>query len=178
MAVITIISGSPSASSRLTGVLDVVEKALKEEGADVRTVHVRDLPPEDLVYTRFDSPAIVRANRLVEEADAVVVATPIYKASYTGVLKAFLDLIPQKGLDGKTTLPIAIGGTVAHLLVIDYALKPVLAALGARHQLQGVFALDTQVKRLEGGGFETDEELAARLRQAAAELVLAARNSK
>lgn len=175
MAKITIISGSPAASSRLTGVLDVLERALKEEGADVQWIQVRDLPPEDLVYSKFDSPAIVGANALIEKSDAVVVATPIYKASYTGVLKAFLDLVPQKGLDNKVTLPIAIGGTVAHLLVIDYALKPVLAALGAQHQLQGVFAQDTQVKRLEAGGFEIEEELAARLCKSAKELVQAVR---
>lgn len=175
MAKITIISGSPAASSRLTGVLDVLERALKEEGADVQWIQVRELPPEDLVHTKFDSPAIVGANNLIEQSDAVVVATPIYKASYTGVLKAFLDLVPQKGLDGKVTLPVAIGGTVAHLLVIDYALKPVLAALGAQHQLQGVFVQDTQVRRLEAGGFEVDEELAARIRKSANELVQAAR---
>ncbi|TBL76407.1 NADPH-dependent FMN reductase [Paenibacillus thalictri] len=170
MSKITLISGSPSVSSRLTGVLEVLEQALIHEGAEVQWIHVRELPPEDLVYTKFDSEAIAGANALIAQSDAVVVATPVYKAAYTGVLKAFLDLVPQKGLEGKPTLPVAIGGTVAHLLVIDYALKPVLAALGARHQLQGVFAQDTQVKRLEGGGFEVEEELAERLRQAASEL--------
>ncbi|MCG6197676.1 NAD(P)H-dependent oxidoreductase, partial [Anoxybacillus sp. LAT_38] len=91
--------------------------------------------------TRFDSPAILEANRIIAKSDAVVVATPIYKASYTGVLKSFLDLIPQKGLEKKIVLPLAIGGTIAHLLAIDYALKPVLSALGANHIFTGVYAL-------------------------------------
>ncbi|AFC30143.1 NADPH-dependent FMN reductase [Paenibacillus mucilaginosus 3016] len=170
MPTIAIISGSPSPSSRLNGVLQSVEAKLKEAGIELEWVHVHQLPPEDLVYTKFDSPSIIEANRIVERAAGVVVATPIYKASYTGVLKAFLDLIPQKGLEGKVILPLAIGGTLAHLLAIDYALKPVLSALGARNQLQGVYALDTQVKRLEEGGFEVSDELAGRLHQAAADL--------
>ncbi|MDQ0896682.1 NAD(P)H-dependent oxidoreductase [Paenibacillus sp. V4I7] len=61
------------------------------------------------------------------------------EASYTGVLKAFLDLLPQKGLECKVVLPLAVGGTISHLLAIDYALKPVLSALGARNILQGVY---------------------------------------
>ncbi|MCR8631767.1 MULTISPECIES: NADPH-dependent FMN reductase [Paenibacillus] len=165
MARIVIISGSPSASSRLQGVLDFVQQAGVQAGLDVEWVQVRDLAPEDLVYSRFDSPAIIEANRVIAEADAVVVASPIYKASYTGVLKSFLDLIPQKGLEGKVVLPLAIGGTIAHLLAIDHAFKPVLSALGAHHILSGAFILDTQVQRLENGSFQLNEEIAQRLSQ-------------
>lgn len=171
MANIAIISGSPSPSSRLNGILQSIETGLVQAGAEVNWIRVHELPPEDLVYTKFNSPAIVEANRIIEQADAVVVATPIYKASYTGVLKAYLDLIPQKGLAGKLVLPLAIGGSIAHLLAIDYALKPVLAALGARNQFQGVYATDTQVKRNEDGSFEVDEELEQRLQQSVIELI-------
>ena len=89
------------------------------------------------MQARFDSSFIRDALAVVEAADAVIVATPVYKASYSGVLKLFLDLIPQEGLRGKLTLPLVIGGSIAHLLAIDYALKPVLAALGGRHILGG-----------------------------------------
>lgn len=175
MAKLVIISGSPSPASRLNGVLQSIESVLQQEGLHPEWIRVHELPPEDLVYTRFDSPAISAANRLIEQADGLVVATPIYKAAYTGVLKAFLDLIPQRGLEGKVILPVAIGGSAAHLLAIDYALKPVLSALGARNQLQGVYALDTQVKRKEEGGFEVAEELEARLRQSALDFTREAR---
>lgn len=163
MAKIAVISGSPSASSRLNGVLQRIESHLADEGLDIKRIDVRSLPPEDLIYTKFDSPAIVEANEIIAQADAVVVATPIYKASYSGVLKTFLDLIPQKGLEGKVILPVAIGGTIAHLLALEYALKPVLSALGARVQFTGVFALDSQVQRNEDGAFELTEELEQRL---------------
>ncbi|NOU94146.1 NADPH-dependent FMN reductase [Paenibacillus sp. LMG 31456] len=167
MARIAIISGSPSASSRLEGVLDFIQQAIVQAGLDVEWIQVRNLAPEDLVYSRFDSLAIVEANRVIAEADAVVVASPIYKASYTGVLKTFLDLIPQKGLEGKVVLPLAIGGTIAHLLAIDHAFKPVLSALGAHHILPGAFVLDTQVQRLEDGSFLLNDEIGHRLTQVA-----------
>lgn len=169
MSHIAAISGSPTETSRLNGLLNEIRHASSSAGWTYNEIQVRLLPPEDLIYTRFDSPAIVEANRLVAEADAVVVATPIYKASYTGVLKTFLDLIPQKGLEGKIVLPLAIGGTIAHLLALDYALKPVLSALGARHIVSGVYAQESQVTRLEGGGFALADDLAERLRAAVGE---------
>ena len=61
----------------------------------------------------------------------MVVSTPVYKAAYSGVLKVFLDLLPQFGLAGKVVLPLVTGGTASHVLAIDYALRPVLLALGA-----------------------------------------------
>lgn len=163
MSDVVIISGSPSASSRLYGVLDVAAGALREAGLAAAWIHVRELPAEDLLHARFDSPSVEKAVRLVEQADAVIVATPVYKASYTGILKAFLDVLPQKGLADKLVLPIAIGGTIAHLLMIDYALKPVLFALGAQHVLGGVYVQDAHVVRTERGDFELAEEVAQRL---------------
>ncbi|MBO9610250.1 MAG: NADPH-dependent FMN reductase [Paenibacillaceae bacterium] len=171
MMSIVIISGSPSARSRLSGIVEQVKAAIAAEGQEWTEIAVRELPPADLLHAAFDSPAIAEAVGKVEQADAVVIATPIYKASYTGILKAFLDLLPQKGLERKIVLPVAIGGTIAHLLAIDYALKPVLAALGARHVLGGVFVQDTHVTWSEQGQAVLDAETGARLNGAVKELV-------
>lgn len=100
----------------------------------------------------------------------MIVGSPVYKASFSGVLKAYLDLLPQKALAGKPVLPLFIGGSIAHLLAIDYALKPVLSALGARYQFGGVYAVESQVARLPEGRFRLDEELAGRLSQAVFDL--------
>jgi len=158
-----IITGSPSLSSRLTGVLEHLAKQLSQHPMEMKWIHAAELPAEDLMRARFGSPAIVEANRLVEQADAVIVASPVYKASYTGLLKTYLDMLPQKGLAHKLIVPVMMGGTMAHLLAIDYALKPVLSALGATHQLQGVYAVDSQVVRNEDGTYAIDAELTARL---------------
>jgi FMN reductase len=93
----------------------------------------------------------------------VIVATPVYKAAYTGVLMAFLDLLPQLGLTGKTVLPLATGGTVAHVLAIDYGLRPVLQSLGARHVLQGLFIVDKLLTRTAAGELEIEHEARGRL---------------
>lgn len=163
MAKIVILTGSPSRSSRLFGIVDYATQALEQAGFEVSAIHATDLPAEDLLFARFDSPAIQGIGAAVASADAVIVASPVYKASYTGLLKAVLDLLPQKGLVGKPVLPLFIGGTIAHFLSIDYALKPVLSALGARHLLTGVFAVDSQVARNEQGEAVLNEELCTRL---------------
>lgn len=172
---IVIISGSPNATSRLNGMIDFVRRELEDKGYPSKTITVVTLPAEDLVHSRFGSPAIVEANKRVEDASAVIIASPVYKASYTGVLKSYIDLLPQKGLEGKLVLPLFIGGTLAHLLSIDYSLKPVLASMGARHFIRGVYATDNQVNRFQDGSnetqFEVNEELAERLQTSVQELI-------
>ncbi|GCL70635.1 FMN reductase (NADPH) [Paenibacillus naphthalenovorans] len=169
---IAIIVGSPNKVSRLNGLTRFVEEKLQASGnVQLNWVQVTELPPDDLIYARFDSQDVRLANGKVQEADAVIVASPVYKASYTGVLKTYLDLLPQGALEGKIVLPLFIGGTISHLLSIDYALKPVLAALGARHVLGGVFAVDSWVTKTEQGGYELEEELKSRLENSVAELI-------
>ncbi|MFI8264318.1 MULTISPECIES: NADPH-dependent FMN reductase [unclassified Streptomyces] len=141
------LTGSPSPHSRTAVVADHVLRRLAHAGFDTAHLAVRELPAADLLAARRGEPEIRRALEAVAAADGVIVATPVYKASYTGLLKAFLDLLPQDGLAGKTVLPIATGGSLAHVLTLDYALRPVLAALGARHVTAGRFVLDSSVER-------------------------------
>jgi FMN reductase len=163
MSKVTIISGSPSEHTRLNGVLHGVINHLNGVGITPEIINVRNLPSEDLIQARFDSEEIKKQNKKVEQSNLVVILTPVYKASFSGVLKTYLDLLPQNGLEGKTILPIAIGGTFGHLLMLDYALKPVLTALGATHILKGVFILDNQIKKLENNRYELDSEARTRL---------------
>lgn len=170
---IAILSGSPTHPSRLTGILEILAAQLKSTGAEVEFIQIRDLPPEDLVYARFASPDIAKANTIVEKADAVIIGSPVYKASFTGLLKTYLDLLPQKALAGKAILPIMIGGSYAHLLALDYALKPVLSALGGRNIHTGVYAVENQVTRPEGGdgAVQLEAELEERLLGAVRDLL-------
>jgi len=170
MANIIAIAGSPSHPSRTSVVVDYAKTILISEGLHLDVIKVRDLPAEDLVLAKFDSPAIQHAKALVEQASAVIIATPIYKASYTGVLKAFLDLLSPGALSGKVILPIATGGTLAHLLAIDYALKPVIAALGARYVLGGVYLSWPQIQ-VNDASVHLDGEIEQRLKASLYELV-------
>ncbi|MEV6166857.1 NADPH-dependent FMN reductase [Streptomyces sp. NPDC051954] len=145
MATVLSVSGSPSASSRTKSLLRHLDDRLTAQGHDVVPLDVRNLPADALLRADFRHPAIVEATELFARADGVVVGTPVYKASYSGILKALLDLLPQYALAGKTVLPLATGGTTAHVLAIDYALRPVLSSMGAGHIVQGWFTLDKDI---------------------------------
>lgn len=161
-----IISGSPSKSSRLTGLTDCCQAALLDRGITAEVLYPIDLPAERLLQADFANTAIMEAVAKVEQADAVILASPVYKASYSGVLKLFLDMLPQKGLQHKIMLPLFIGGSLAHLLAMNYALKPVVSALGGTTMLQGVYAVDKWITRLETGDYELAEELRSRINEA------------
>ena len=153
MASIVTIASSPSAASRTDAVLGHIERRLAVRGHDVQRVVVRDLPPGALLRADATDPQIAAVVAQIEAADAVVVTTPVYKAAYTGLLKTLLDLLPQYALRGKSVLPVATGGSAAHVLAVDYALRPVLVSLGAEHVTQGWFVLasDVQVFPADGG---------------------------
>lgn len=163
MTNVVAIAGSPSHPSRTSAVLKYAESILESEGLKSDLLVVRDLPAEDLLFANFESPALNKAKALVEQASGVIIATPIYKASYTGILKAFLDLLPSGAFSGKVILPIATGGTLGHLLAIDYALKPVIATLGARYVLGGVYLLDSQIQ-VNDGSVQLEAEIEQRLK--------------
>jgi FMN reductase len=151
MATVLSVSGSPSASSRTNRLLRHLDDRLVAQGHDVIPLDVRTLPAEALLGADFRHPAVVEAIELFARADGVVIGTPVYKASYSGVLKALLDLLPQYALAGKTVLPLATGGSTAHVLAIDYALRPVLSSMGASHIVQGWFTLDKDITVRDDG---------------------------
>ncbi|MFE1349820.1 NADPH-dependent FMN reductase [Streptomyces sp. NPDC058757] len=146
MATVLSVSGSPSATSRTAGLLRHLDRRLAAQGHEVIPLDVRTLPAEALLGADFRHPAIAEATGLFARADGVVVGTPVYKAAYSGLLKSLLDLLPQYALAGKTVLPLATGGTTAHVLAIDYALRPVLTSMGAAHVVQGWFTLDKDIE--------------------------------
>jgi FMN reductase len=142
---ILLLGGSPSAPSTTWRLLQLVGERLASLGHRTVALQVRELPAQALLRADLSDPAIAEAAALVAAADAVVVGTPVYKASFSGVLKTFLDLLPQDGLAGKLVLPLATGGSQSHMLAIDYALRPVLASLGPRQILPAVYATSEQL---------------------------------
>jgi FMN reductase len=170
---ILLLSGSPSASSRSEAVLHHAAGILPSPGLTTQFVSVRDLPPEDLVLAKFDSPQLKQIQGKVAQAAGIIISAPVYKASYPGVFKALLDLLDQDALTDKVILPIATGGTLAHLLAIDFAMKPVLAVMGASHILKGVYILSSQIQFDDGGKLLLETEIEERLQAGIQALVQA-----
>jgi FMN reductase len=143
--VVLAISGSPSSKSRTALVAQHVLGMLRSESIETKFLSIRDLPAEALLRANIADPKIAEALSLVESAAGIVIATPIFKAAYSGLLKCMLDILPQFALAGKALLPIATGGSVAHVLALDYGLRPVLQSMGARHIVQSHFIPEKDV---------------------------------
>lgn len=168
---ILLVAGSPSERSRSAALLDAVRQRLRGHAPEVERLQLRELSPQALLLADAAHRSVAAAVDQVARARAVVVATPVYKAAYSGVLKVFLDLLPQNALKGKVVLPLATGGSPHHMLALDYALRPVLQSLGALHILPGVYATDAQVTLTPEGASHLAPEIADRLDEAVAALV-------
>jgi FMN reductase len=160
------LSGSPALKSRSGVVLEHASRWLRAHGVEVTTLRIRDFNAEDLLFAQFDSPQVQAFIDAVRQADGLLIGTPVYKASFSGALKTVLDLLPERSLHGKVVLPLATGGSIAHMLAVDYALKPVLSALKCQEVLHGIFAIDTQITYADNEqGGDLDEILTERLQE-------------
>jgi FMN reductase len=151
MSSIIALAGSPSVTSRTVALLTHLAAGLAADGHDVRVVPVRALPAEALLGADAADPAVAEVVAAVTEADGLIVGSPVYKAAYSGVLKTFLDLLPPSALAGRAVLPVLTGAAPGHALAVDYALRPVLTALGAAYVVPGLFLVDKQIQRTPDG---------------------------
>jgi FMN reductase len=117
----------------------LVAQALADAPPDV-VVDVVDLGAGLLGW---GDPAVSAAVKSVQASDVVVVASPTFKATYTGLLKLFLDQVPADGLVGVTAVPLMLGAGPGHALAPELLLKPVLVELGATCPTRGLYLLDS-----------------------------------
>ena len=165
-----LLGGSPSPQSSSSRLLHYIGERLGLHGQRLARCEVRELPAAALLALDGNEPAIARVLAQLRQADAVVVATPVYKAAYSGLLKAFLDLLPQDALAGKLVLPLATGGSQSHMLALDYALRPVLASMSARFILPSIYATSEQLGRGLDGSLALAAPIAVRVAQGVEQL--------
>lgn len=146
---ITIISGSPSALSRTDRVLHYLGNLAEQAGYTTKFISVKDIDAHDLLFANFNIPKIKEITHVIEEADGVIVGSPVYKSSYSGVLKALFDLLPQDVLQDTFILPVMIGGSSSHLLALEYTLKPLLATFKG-YNLKGLYYQDKDIGQSDG----------------------------
>ena len=95
------------------------------------------------------SPAVEEALDQVTEADLLLVASPTYKGTYTGLLKVFLDRLQHRALSRTVALPLMLMGVPDHAPAVDAYLRPLLIELGATVPVPGLAVLESDLGRLD-----------------------------
>jgi FMN reductase len=141
MPEIVAVVGSPTPYSRTRSLVTEIQgRIVSETGAKARLVDIAELVPYLMVRSREEtSPFLEEALRAVEQADLLLIGTPVYKGSYTGLFKHFIDLIDYKSLTGVPVALLAMGGSDRHALVIDHQLRPLFGFFNAQTLPTGVF---------------------------------------
>jgi FMN reductase len=130
--------GNPKPLSRTRSAAELVVERLTGAPPD-RVVDVIDLGAGLLGW---GDPDVAGAVTALREAEVAVIASPTYKATYTGLLKLFLDQIGTGDLAGVVAVPLMLGAGPGHALAPDLLLKPVLVELGATTPTKGLYLLD------------------------------------
>ncbi|CAL9520887.1 FMN reductase [Streptomyces sp. enrichment culture] len=137
----------------------------RETPVDVRFVELRELAVEiaQNFTNGFPGRSLSAALDAVTEADGLIVVTPVFSASYSGLFKSFFDVLDKDALTGKPVLIAATGGTARHSLVLEHALRPLFAYLRAVVVPTGVYAAseDWGAEGLQGRVERAAGELAA-----------------
>ncbi len=145
---IAVVVGNPKSGSRTLHVASAVADALERPGppAGRTTLDLADVAPE-----LFD-PRSVTVSGLLDEvaaSDLVVVASPTYKATFTGLLKAFLDRYGNNALATTVAVPVMTGAAPIHALAPEVFLRPLLIELGASVPSRGLFVTEDKFEDLD-----------------------------
>jgi FMN reductase len=167
MTSLAVVSGGLSNPSSSRLLADMLTAATRQAGGgqvDVTVIELRDLAQQltEHMLTGFPGPELSEAIDAVRSADGVIVVTPVFAASYSGLFKTFFDVLEEGLLDGKPVLIAATAGTARHSLVLEFALRPLFSYLHAVVVPTGVFAATDDFG---------DDGLDRRIARAAGELV-------
>jgi FMN reductase len=136
----------PSKTSVLVG--EVVRITRQLIGGQSQLFDIVDAGPDVGAYR---SPAELAGGtakivRALERADVLVVGSPVYKGSYTGLLKHLFDLTSPQALAGKPVILTATGGSPLHGLIIEHQLRPLLSFFGAHTAPTAIYAIDSDFR--------------------------------
>lgn len=144
---ITVVIGNPSAGGRTTELGVAVAKAIAGLVGIAEDAEVIELSKHADGLFAWDSESIKALTKRVAEPGFIVFATPTYKASYTGLLKAFLDRYDTGGLRGTVAIPVFTGGSPDHSLAPNHTLRPLLVELGASVPTASLYLVTAQFER-------------------------------
>ncbi|MCU1585813.1 MAG: msuE [Microbacteriaceae bacterium] len=140
------VSGSLTAPSRTTALVEEIIRVLGEElDVDAHIIRLSELGPSFAgTLVRSELPPLVEAElQRVESADLLVVASPVYRASFTGMFKHLFDFVDQYALVDTPILLAATGGTERHALIIEHQFRPLFSFFQSLTLPLGVYAHDS-----------------------------------
>ncbi len=158
---IVVLTGNPRPASRTRAVARAVAQRISQGLAADPAFDARPTARPDDIDIDIDLALIAQdlfadthgsvatALESTRAAGVLVVATPVYKGSYTGLLKVFLDLLPSGGLTGVVAVPVIVSAAPAHQAVAELHLRPVLAELGATVPTPAFSIVEAQLPDLE-----------------------------
>lgn len=140
---VTVVAGNPKPQSRTLDAAHRVARSLTENQSDIRIDEI-DVVTLGAGLLGWGDPGVAAAVESVASSDLVVVASPTFKATYTGLLKLFLDQFAGgTGLQDVTVVPLMLGAGPAHAMAPDLFLKHVLVELGATTPAPGLYLIDS-----------------------------------
>ncbi|MGF1597987.1 MAG: NADPH-dependent FMN reductase [Acidimicrobiales bacterium] len=148
MTEIAVVVGNPNPGGRTTRTGEAVAAAIADGfgGAEVTTIELAEIAPH---LFEWGNDAVAALTARVAAADVIVAACPTYKATYTGLLKAFFDNYGNNGLAGCRAVPVMVGAAPHHALAPEVHLRPLLVELGASVPSRGLYVLEDQIDELD-----------------------------
>jgi FMN reductase len=146
---IALVVGNPKAASRTRRVAETVGAAIAAGIPGEHTVRVVELAEVAGRLFEWNDAGLADLTAAVASSDVVVTACPTYKATYTGLLKAFLDRYGNNGLAGVAAVPVMVGAAPIHALATEVHLRPLLVELGASVPSRGLYVLESQLENLD-----------------------------
>jgi len=147
MLKVSVLVGNPKPSSRTLRIATTLVENLLGPGTYDLTVI--DLAEHTEHIFQWPSDYMAELTETVATSNLVVVASPTYKATYTGLLKSFLDRYPHNGLRGVTAIPVMTGADLTHSMGVDVNLRPLLVELGASLPTRGLYFVASQMDHLD-----------------------------
>jgi FMN reductase len=138
-------AGSSSRPSRTRNLVEAVARAAAARtGAEVEIYDLTDIHPSlgATLDPRQAPPDLQALIDTISSADALIVGSPVYKGTYTGLFKHLFDLIEPKALKDKPVVLTATGGSERHALVLDHGLRPLFAFFSADILATGLYATE------------------------------------
>ena len=147
---VAVVVGNPKPMSRTRSVAERLASAAAWaaglSAATPRVIELAELGPQ---LFDWSSAAVKEQTQALSASSLAVIATPVYKATYTGLLKSFLDWFATTGLSGVTAIPVMVGGSPGHALAVEVHLRPLLVEIGATVPTRGLFVLEQEIDQLD-----------------------------